>query len=90
MFMKQLNFWKGWKVKHPVLDDKDAEYLIKECSLTKLLEISKCVDYLSYDDSIKRMPHFTPINHDLDLLGLNLATIKVTPDYKNILLFITN
>lgn len=56
---------------HPVLDDKDAEYLIKECSLTKLLEISRCADYLSYDDSIKRMSHFTPINHDLDLLGLN-------------------
>ena len=56
---------------HPVLDDKDAEYLIKECSLTKLLEINRCADYLSYDDSIKRMPHFTPINNDIDLLGLN-------------------
>lgn len=56
---------------YPVLDNKDAEYLIKECSLTKLLEISRCADYLSYDDSIKRMPHFTPINHELDLLGLN-------------------
>lgn len=56
---------------YPVLDDKDAEYLIKECSLTKLLEISRCADYLSYDDSIKRMPYFTPINHELDLLGLN-------------------
>lgn len=56
---------------HPVLDDNDAEYLIKECSLTKLLEIRGCADYLSYDDSIKRMPQFNSSSHDIDFLGLN-------------------
>lgn len=55
----------------PVLEDKDAEYLIKECSLLKLLEIDRCADFLSYDDSIKRMPQFNPSNHGVDFLGLN-------------------
>ncbi len=55
----------------PALEDKDAEYLVKECNLCQMFEISRCARYLSYEDSIKKNISVATVPHTPDIFGLN-------------------
>lgn len=55
----------------PILEDKDAEYLVKDCNLCQMFEIKRCAKYLAYEDSIKKNVSVAPVSHTPDILGLS-------------------
>lgn len=55
----------------PTLEDKDAEYLVKDCNLCQMFEIRRCARYLAYEDSIKKNISVASVPHTPDIFGLN-------------------
>ena len=55
----------------PILEDKDAEYLVKECNLCQMFEIKRCARYLAYEDSIKKNVSVASVPYTPNIFGLN-------------------
>lgn len=54
----------------PILSDEAAEYLVKKCDLSQLLEIKRCSVYLAHEDSIRKSSEIQSFSYEPDIFGI--------------------